>query len=185
MKKSTAFLMLLVLLAGASGCESLPKKFIRKKKEPEHRAATVYLDEGPYQKQYSNEYYYKTHYTLFRTWQSDLLTQLGGNHRKVERAAQEALGHLNDMNRYLKPEKQKQMAEILDGFGKVANRISAGNYAKSEEFTMRSDIERYGRLVANDFYFDKVKDDIIPENIDLGNNGSTASTGSAAAPASP
>jgi hypothetical protein len=165
MKKTTTFLILAALLAGVSGCETLPKKFIRKKKEPAYRPSTVLLDEGPYQKQYSNEYYYKQHFTLWRTWHSELITQLGGNHRQVARAAQESLGHMQDMNRYLKPERQTEMAPLLEEMGKITKRIEAGTYSKTDALAMRSDIERVQRQVASNFYYDKIKQDLIEDTV--------------------
>ncbi len=168
MKKQISVLALITLLVGLTGCEALPRKFIRKKKEPAHRPAAVYINEASYQKQYSNDYYYKTHYTLWRTWHDDLLIQLGGNHRKVERAAQESLGHMRDMSRYLNLEKQTALSDIVDEFNKLVGRINSGSYSKTDELSMRSEIESFKRRISNDFYYEKVKGDLIPDQVDLG-----------------
>ena len=87
MRKSFLRLAALLTLAAAfAGCATMQKKFTPKKKvQAQH--SVVYLEEGPYQKKYSNEYYYKTHYTLWKSWHSELLDNLGGNHKKVERDA--------------------------------------------------------------------------------------------------
>lgn len=168
MKKGICLLMLAAMLVSAAGCESLPRKFVRKKKEPLHKPAAVYINEGAYQKQYSNDYYYKTHYTMWRTWHDELLTELGGNHRKVERAAQESLGHMRDMNKYLNAEKQAELSGIVDEFTKTVNRINGGNYSKSDEMSMKSDIEQIRRRIASNFYYEKVKDSLIADTVDLG-----------------
>ena len=87
MKKKLIYGWILLLVLQGTGCESLPKKFIRKKTKPDHTAAVVYIEKGPYQKKFSNEYYYKMHYTLWKTWHDDVLKNLTGNSKKLQRAA--------------------------------------------------------------------------------------------------
>ena len=168
MRKKIAQGLLLFCLFSTAGCGSLPKKFIRKKVEPAHTPSVVYLEKGPYQKKFSNDYYYKMHYTLWKTWQGEILDNLGGNSKKLQRSAEEAYSQLESMNRYLNPEKQAQLKPLLDELGKITGRFQANNYSKSEQATLRSDIDRIRRVVGNDFYYDKVKDDLQPDNVDLG-----------------
>lgn len=151
-----------------AGCSSLPKKFIRKKVKPEHTPSVVYLEKGPYQKKYSNEYYYKTHYTLWKTWQDEMITNIGGNSKKIRRSAQEAYSNLESMSRYLKPEKQAQLKPLLDELKQAMVKLEDSTGTRSGSLSDRSDLERLKRLVANDFYYDKVKSDLIPDNVDLG-----------------
>jgi hypothetical protein len=168
MRKKLAAGLAVFLMLGLAGCESLPKKFIRKKKEPKHKAATVFLDEGEYQKQFSNEYYYKTHYTFWKTWHDDMLANLTGNSKKLRRAAQESYSHLEQMSKYLNAERQASLKPHLDAIAGYRAKFEQGNYSKSSLMAMRTDVERTKRLVANDFYFDKVKADILPDVVDLG-----------------
>ena len=168
MKKTTAGLMLLIFLSALTGCESLPKKFIRKKKEAEHTPAVVYIEKGPYQKKFSNEYYYKTHYTLWKTWQGETLDNLNGNSKKRSRSIQEAYSNLDQMSRYLKPEKQTQLQPILEDLKKCMDKLQMNNASASQVSSMRPDLEHIARLVGNDFYYDKVKADLLPDNVDLG-----------------
>ena len=167
-KKFFCGLILLTLLVVA-GCDTLPKKFIRKKPKPEHTPSVVYLEKGPYQKKFSNEYYYKTHYTLWKTWQDETLDNLSGNSKKLARSVQEAYSNLDQMGRYLKSEKQAQLQPMLDDLKKNMDKLQAGNNTPSQASAMRPDLERIKRLVANDFYYDKVKPDLLPDNVDLGN----------------
>src|SRR3989338_2522635 len=109
--------LFLIALFCFTGCASVQKKFTRKK--PEKRIpAVVYFQEGPYQKKYSNEYYYKSHYTYWKSWHGDLIDSFGGNHKKVKRSAEEALNHLVQMSQYLKPEKQQELNSSLDSLKK-------------------------------------------------------------------
>ena len=170
MRRKLAAGFFLFLALGLTGCATLPsslqRKFTRKKKEPLHRTSTVYLDQGPQQKQFSNEYYYKTHFTFWKTWHDDLLASLDGNSKKLKRASEEAYSHLEQMSRYLKPEKQAELKPLLEELGLYRKKFSHGDYASAG--SIRPDLERLKRLVSNDFYFEKVKEDVLPDVVDLG-----------------
>src|SRR5581483_10875843 len=104
MRRYSVCLLLAVLAVTMAGCETMQRKFTPKKKTPAHVASQIYFDEGEYVKKYSNAYYYKTHFTLWKSWQDDALDNLSGNGKKVDRAAGEALNHLKEMQGYLKPD---------------------------------------------------------------------------------
>jgi hypothetical protein len=167
-RKKIASLLVLSSLFALPGCASLPKKFIRKKAAPAHTPSVVYIEKGPYQKKYSNEYYYKTHYTLWRTWQDETLDNLNGNAKKLARSAQEAYSNLDQMSRYLKPEKQALLKPLLDEMKAMMDKLQTSNNSRSQTASMRTDLERIQRLVSNDFYYDKIKADILPDEVDLG-----------------
>jgi hypothetical protein len=160
--------LLIVTVLGSVGCETLPKKFIRKKKAPAHVASVVYLDEGSYEKRFSNEYYYKNHYTLWKTWHDDVLKNLTGNSKKLRRASEEAYSHLEQMGNYLKPERQAQLKPMVDTLNSYRQKFDRGAFVPSDAGNARSELEKVKRLVANDFYFDKVKEDVLPDKVDLG-----------------
>ncbi len=167
MRNKWHVVMIFFLILSLSGCETLPKKFIRKKPKPEHTPSVVYIEQGPYQKKFSNEYYYKTHFTLWKTWQDEILSNLGGNSKKVTRAMEEGYSHLDQMNRYLKPGKQTELKPLLDETKQTMDKYKSGNDSRSAVLSMKSDFERLKRLISNDFYYDKVKADILPESVDL------------------
>ena len=167
MRKWVGFFLVFILMMNAAGCASVQKKFTRKKKEPGHIPAVVYLQEGPYQKKYSNVYYYKTHFTFWKSWQDELINQLGGNSKKVSRAAEEALGHLQEMNQYLSAAKQEELKSQMDALAKIAQRIGSGGYPDSELGGIRVELEKIRRIVSNNFYYDKVKNDLLSDSVDL------------------
>ena len=163
MKKTITFLLFMTLMVNLAGCASVQKKFTRKKKEPKHIPAAVYFEEGPYQKKYSNAYYYKTHYTLWKSWQDDLINGVGGNRKKTQRNAEEALNHLTEMSHYLAPEKEKQLEPLLGDLTRLVKKIEEDAYANSENATLRVELQKIKRLVDNDFYYDNVSDQILPD----------------------
>ena len=176
MRKKLLLLLSVFLILQGTGCSSLPKKFIRQKPKPAHTPATVYIEKGPYKKKYSNEYYYKVHYTLWKTWYDDLLDNLGGNSKKIRQCTQESLGHLDEMGNYLKPDKKKKLTAVASELKRYLARFENGSVSRSETAGMRSDLERLRRRVANNFPYEKVKADLLPDDVDLGPD--TATTGS-------
>lgn len=168
MKKRRQFLVWTLVLMNLAGCATVQRKFTRKPKEPAHTASVIPLDSGPYQKRFSNEFYYKSHFTLWKTWQSELIDSLGENRKKVARAGQEALSHLKDMRQYLLPEKQAEIDLQILELEKIVKRTDAGIDSASEIGPLRSDLERIRRIVSANFYFNKIKDQMVPETVDLG-----------------
>ncbi len=167
MKNGTKILLWILIAANLAGCASMQKKFTRKAKEPKHTASVIPTEQGPYQKKFSNEFYYKSHFTLWKTWQSELIDSLGENRKKVARAGQEALGHLRDMKQYLLPDKQAELDSQIHDMEKIVTKTDTGVSA-SEIGPLRSDLEKVRRLVAANFYYNKVKDQMTPETVDLG-----------------
>ena len=167
MRKKFFYGMLVLCVMALAGCETLPKKFIRKKPKPEHTPSVVYVDQGPYQKKFSNEYYYKTHFTLWKTWQDEVLLNLGGNSKKVARSAEEAYSHLDQMSRYLKPEKQAELKPLLEESKRFMDRFDGGSDSRTAAMAMKSDLDTLRRRISNDFYYDKVKDEILPDAVAL------------------
>ncbi len=167
MKKKLVFFVLIFVASSLAGCETVQRKFTRKAKEPKHVTSVIPLSEGSYQKKFSNEFYYKSHYTLWKSWHSDLIQSLGENQRKVERAGQEALGHLTELKAYLVPEKQAELNFQIEDLSKIVGRINAGNTSASEIPFMRASLEKIRRIVASNFYFNKIKDQMVPESVDL------------------
>ena len=174
MKNKWALSELCIILIGLTGCASIPKKFIRKKNEPAHIPSVIYFQEGPYQKKYSNAYYYKTHFTLWKSWQDELLLQWNGNSKKVARATQEAYSHLTEMNRYLVLEKQNELKPLLDELSEIVKQMNIDAYAESSQSGVRVELEKIKRIVSNDFYYDKVKDSVLVDDVDLGSGSKSA-----------
>lgn len=167
MKKSAWTVLAIFLILNLAGCATVQKKFTRKKKE-KYEPAVIYLEETTYQKKFSNDYYYKTHYTMWRTWHDELIKQLGGNSKKLSRCAQETYNHLVEMNRYLNDEKKAALQPIMESVSRLTKKIDEGNVSSSDIGNVRTELEKDRRLISNDFYYDKVKDSLIPDVVDLG-----------------
>lgn len=169
MTKKLLVFMAVLLALQVSGCETIPKKFIRKKPKPAYTPSVVYTDPGPYQKQYSNEYYYKTHFTMWKSMQDDAINSaVDGNSKKLRRSLEEAYSHLDQMGHYLKEEKAVELDPFKEEIQRNLAVLKNGNPSKSREVEMKNDLERMARVVSSNFYFNKVKEGILPDDVNLG-----------------
>lgn len=165
--KKTLFIYVLpvIVLTQLVGCATVQKKFTRKKKEPAHVTSTIYVDKGPYQKKFSNSYYYTTHYTQWQAWHGELIDELNGNRKRATHSAQEAQNHLSAMLGYLKPEKQLTLKPELDSLSSIVHRMELGTLTSSEMGGIRVELEGIKRRVEGGFYHSKIKDDILPDEV--------------------
>lgn len=145
MKKFVSTALALFLLADLAGCATLPKKFVRKKKEPKHKPSVIYTEEGPYQKKFSNAYYYQSHFTQGKAWIDETLQELEGNQKRLRRNVQEAVMHWEELGEYLDEAKKKELEPWLQELGRIRRRIETGTIADSEIGTVRTDLERIQR----------------------------------------
>jgi hypothetical protein len=180
MKRLMAAGLFLLLIFQFAGCATIEKKFTRKKKEVKYSPAVIPLEQGAYQKKFSNEYYYKNHYTLWCGWHDDLLSELGKNSKKVARSADEAFGQLSGMGCYLVPEKRAQLQPFINDLAENLKKMPGGRMVTGQESLIRADLERIRREVAADFYYDKVKDSILPDTVDLAGSTHQAEQATAA-----
>ncbi len=168
MKKGWVVLLSAMMVIQLVGCASFEKKFTRKSKKPEHIPAVVYFEEGAHKKQYTNVYYYKMHFTLWKNWQAELIEAVGGNSKQLERSAQETRNHLDEMMRYLTPEKQEELGRYRESLIQILDRLTDHALDTTYAEKSKSDLERIKRGISNNFYYDKVKEDVLVDKVDLG-----------------
>ena len=75
---------------------------------------------------------------------------------------------MTELNRSLIPETQAELKPYLDSLTKIAKRLEEGTITSSEEGGVRVELEKIKRIVSNNFYYDKVKNKLVPEIVDLG-----------------
>jgi len=158
-------LTLLVFMATPlAGCQTLKKKFVRKKPAAVIRPVVFHGEADT--RQYSNKYYYQLHFTQWRSWHQEILNNLGGNTKKVERAFEEAVGHLGEMTHYLKEPKKTDLQEKIDDLKEIYATVEARGM-RPQGTNIRVALEKSLRLITGGFYYDKVADHVKPDVIDL------------------
>ena len=87
MKRWLYILLAVVLINGLTGCEAMQKKFTRKNKTV---VKPHFYQLKKYTKKPSPELY-KQHYAYWESWQEEMVQFIGQNHKKDERAIEEAI----------------------------------------------------------------------------------------------
>ena len=161
MKKIILVVMILVLVSGLVGCETIQRKFTRKTKRRPIRPR--FYTAGA-QETRPNIELYMMHYTYWKTWHEDLVANAGVNAKRDKMASGNALSHLNDMKKYLMEEK----AEELDGYIKqtrdITDRITKdGGSLQTQIGRLKQRLDNIRARVVRKFYYKKVKDYIKPD----------------------
>ncbi len=156
---------LLVFVVGTtSGCETLRKKFTRRKKNQviENQQVAI-LDPIDYpDKVKSSDQAYQEHYALLKVWMSDLtlIVEDNANEKKVLYTLSQMKEQLMAMRAFLKETVQNQM----DVYLKEVDDLSL-EFKKSEAFRSKpavvSRIRTLSRNVRNDFAPQKVSESLV------------------------
>ncbi len=145
----------LLLAFNSMGCESLRKKFTRKKKAPVKMPRFYQVKE--YKKVPSPELY-KKHYSYWQSWQSELIKVLGANHKKDMRCIEEIVSNLKDMQNILLKEKADELEPRIARLSKVKDVIFGEDLSVANREFIKSTLEREDRYIRRDFHYTKVKD---------------------------
>ena len=154
MKKALSIILIFFLLLNITGCESLRKKFTRKKKETVKMPHIYQVRK--YEKRPSPELYQK-HYAYWTSWQSELISVLGDNHKKDRRCIEEAVGQLCDMQNILVPEKGQELTPHIEKMMSVKDTIFNEELTQANRDYILRTLEREDRLIKKDFSPGKVK----------------------------
>lgn len=155
MKKLLLLFLVFFVVINLTGCEPLRKKFTRKKKEPV-KIPRIY-QVRKYEKKPTPELY-KKHYTFWTSWQSELISSLGQNHKKEKRCIEEIVGNLNDMQNILVQEKAEQLKPHIDKLAKVKEIIFNEELTQANKDYVKRVLEKEGRAIKKEFNYKKVKD---------------------------
>ena len=154
MKKALSIILIFFLLLNITGCESLRKKFTRKKKETVKMPHIYQVRK--YEKKPSPELYQK-HYVYWTSWQTELISVLGENQKKDRRCIEEAVGQLCDMQNILVPEKGQELAPHIEKMMSVKDTIFNEELTQANKDYVLRTLEREDRLIKKDFSPGKVK----------------------------
>lgn len=155
MNKWLAVIMAFVMLLDITGCASLQRKFTRKKKTAVKRPRIYQLKK--YEKKPSPELY-KKHYAYWMTWQSELISDLGRNHKKDLRCIEEIIGNLNDMQNILSEEKAAMLKTHIDRLAGVRDTIVREEMSQYNKHSIRQTLESEDRAIKREFCYSKIKD---------------------------
>jgi hypothetical protein len=154
MKKMMIILMAAFIAINLTGCDALQRKFTRKKKAPVKMPRI--FQEKKYVKSPTPELYQK-HYVYWMTWHSEVLQKLGKNRLRCERCMEELIGHLQDMQNMLVPEKGGELTPHIKNLMTVRDMIMKDDLGKGNETYARMTLEREDRYIKREFSLSKVR----------------------------
>lgn len=157
---TTLILLSLLLLTGCGS--DWEKKLIRKRVKPPRPALfQVETVSRPYAE------LYREHFGYWKSWNDELIQNLGKNAKRERRAIVETRRHLAILPKYLKEEKAAEARAVVEKFDLVTRplfrlRLSAGDYTLVERGLNGLESRADSRLHPK-----KVKDFILPTPIPI------------------
>lgn len=155
MKRYFTALLIFFLALSLGGCGTTwGQKFTRRKKEAKPQPKIYQMKKYP--KKPSADLY-KQHYSYWSTWQMELLSRLGENHKKDVQCIEEIISNLRDMQNILIPEWGEKLQRQVDRIMEAREIIVYGELSKYNKDTIMHDLEKVDRDVKRDFCYSKVK----------------------------
>lgn len=130
MKKIFNVIIILFIAVNLTGCDAVQRKFTRKKKNTKPIPRIYQLKK--YDVKPSVELYNK-HYAYWQSWMSELIQDLGQNHKRDVVSISEAVNQLHDMQNLLVPEK-------ADALGKHVRRLE-----EAKDTIIKQDLSQYNK----------------------------------------
>ena len=156
----------LVLAVLMSGCESLRRKFTRKKKEGQEVTEVPVLEPIEYPaKIYTPQDVYKKHYTLWKAWYKELLENLSpetGQKRQLYLLNQ-IVANLKEIQKLLPEEKQGELKSSLDRLKKFESDIREPVPVRSLS-SWKTELESIEKAIKKEYTFSKVQNNLKPES---------------------
>lgn len=158
MKRWFVLFMVFAIVISSAGCtEEWRKKFIRKKKDV--KKPRIYQLKR-YKKE-PTELLYNKHYNYAITWLSELVDDLGHNHKKDLRCIEEALSQVRDLQAFLVPEKGKELDKHIARLEEVRDIIKRQDLGQANKDYVMRGIEREERFLRSEFYYNRIKNFMI------------------------
>ena len=157
MKKALTILLIFFVLLNTAGCETLKKKFTRKKKETVKMPRIYQVQK--YQKKPSPELY-KMHYSYWASFQSELEKVLGQSHKKDMMCIEQIVSNLRDMQSMLVSEKASQLQSHIDKLANVKDMIAKEELSQFNKNYAQGTLEHEERFVKREFVYDKIKNSL-------------------------
>jgi hypothetical protein len=155
MRKTVSILLIISLVFGAAGCAGMQRKFTRKKKDAAKKPRIYQLKK--YEKKPTPELY-KKHYAWWMSWQSEILSTLGKNHKKDMSCIEQIVSNLRDMQSLLVPEKADELEPHIARLDEVKNILFKEDLTQFNRTYVTMTLEREERYVKKNFYYKKIKD---------------------------
>ena len=148
MRKLITLMIALLIITGMTGCDAVQRKFTRKKKytKPVPRIHQI--------KKYDikpSVALYNTHYAYWHSWMSELIQDLGQNHKRDVVCISEALNQLYDMQNMLVQERADAMDKHVHRLEEVKETIAREDLSQYNKSWVTMTLEREDRAISREF----------------------------------
>ncbi len=137
-----------------SGCTTLRKKFIRKKKKSKQSESFIpVLEPIDYPVAiHSSQERYAHHYSLWKVWQRDLIQTIERKEsdKRQKYLMAQVLVQLDEMKKWISQEKQQELTKIINNFQRIESEWTKPA-AMRNAFSLKKKLELNARRVRNDF----------------------------------
>jgi hypothetical protein len=161
-KMASGLFLMTILLAGASGCEALGRKFVRKPKpEDQKKEEVIFAPEEYKSEAVPNQELYRQYFLYWMTWQDELIDSLekSGNRKKQAQAINEAVKNLENILPLVKEEAAARLALEIKKLELLRTAINRDIYENSVEDN-RKLAENLKQEIRRGFSFKNIKDQI-------------------------
>jgi len=161
MKRSFIFLLVFLIII-ISGCESVRKKFIRKRKEPERQEEMILVPQDYSKQRLPADIAYLNYYNYWKSWHTELLQfmQEGSNFKKVKTCFEQVLLNLERMKEILTQQKAEQLAEYISKIKQLEIEFEDDFKISINLNRIRSKLEGVLNDINKHFSFSKVKNNL-------------------------
>jgi hypothetical protein len=116
-EKNIAFKLVIIFscFCLAGGCETLQRKFTRKRKEETSKEQVILVPRDYAAHPFPNDVMYKQYFTYWKSWNQELITSLNDDsgHKKIMECVEQAGVNLKKMASYLNEEKARELEVYL------------------------------------------------------------------------
>jgi hypothetical protein len=153
MKKVMSMIVAVCVVVSLAGCDAVQRKFTRKsktKKMPKIYQLKKY-DIKP-----TPELYHK-HYAYWESWQTELIQELGQNHKKDKRCIEEILMQVTAMQNMLVKEKADELGKHVKRLEDVRDTIVQERIDQNNRAATLMVLDREDRYIRSGFCVTKIK----------------------------
>lgn len=145
------------------GCESLQKKFIRKRKEGPRPTPIIAFQD--YTRAMTPLDKYRKHYMMFDYWNSELMESLQDrdlNPKRVKRASGESLQDLKILQGLLADGVAARLNPLITERERLDRQLQSGSYTASQMSLTARQLEAQTREIHRSLFWRQVEDQLNP-----------------------
>lgn len=153
--KALRYIVVLILCISFTGCATLQKKFVRKKKKEEKAAPVITMYD--YSKDLRVDELYKKHFLFWKTWQLELIGRLDATYKMRNDCYDHIIANLMEMQEYLASPKREELRPFLERIKSIEPMIRKRRLSKSEKYRITQLLEDTQLQIEKRFSYSDVK----------------------------